>query len=110
MFQQVIAIIIIIFLLIRLLIQRRANSVSRNEFILWLFFWLLALAVILSIKWIDKAVAGLGFSGSGIEVLLYLGIVILFYAIFRLRLRIEKIEKNITTIVREISQSNKHKS
>jgi hypothetical protein len=109
MFQQAIAIIIIVFLLIRLFVQKRRGLVPGGEFALWLIFWLLALAVILSIKWIDRVVAGLGFSGSGIEVLLYLGVVVLFYAIFRLRLKMEKIEKNITTIVREISKNNTKK-
>jgi hypothetical protein len=59
--------------------------------------------IVFSLKKIDQFVANLGFSSSGIDVLLYLTIVFLFYIIFRLRLRMEKIERNITTIVREVS-------
>ncbi len=43
----------------------------------------------------------------GIEVLLYLGIAVLFYFIFRLRLKLEKIEKNITKIIREMAIKDK---
>ena len=52
-------------------------------------------------------VANLGFSGSGIDILLYIGIVVLIYFIFKLRIRLEKIEREITKIVREISLNNK---
>jgi hypothetical protein len=59
--------------------------------------------VIILLKKIDQFVANLGFSSSGIDVILYLSIVFLFYIIFRLRLRMEKLERNITKIIREIA-------
>jgi len=107
MLQQVIAIIIILYFLVKLYIQKRNKKISKNEFLFWVVFWTLAVLAILSIKWIDKIVANLGFSGSGIEILLYLSVVILIYFVFKLRLRLEKIEKDITKIVREISFINK---
>ena len=109
MFQQTIALIIILFFLSRLLWQKRKKQINSGEFIFWLVFWISAAMAIISLKWIDKLVAGLGFSGSGIEVLFYIAVVILFYFIFRLRLKMEKMEKNITKIVREISLNIKNK-
>ncbi len=103
MFQQIIALIIIAFFLARLFWQKKKNKLSASEFIFWLIFWGLAAIAIIFLKWIDRLVAGLGFSGSGIEVLFYLGVVILFYLIFRLRIKLEKTERDITKIVREIS-------
>ncbi len=103
MFQQVIALIIIAFFVSRLFWQKRKKRVGANEFVFWLVFWILAALAIIFLKWIDALVAGLGFSGSGIEVLLYAGVVVLFYFIFRLRLRLEKIERDITKIVRNIA-------
>ncbi len=105
MFQQVIALIIIAFFLARLFWQKQKKQIAASDFIFWLIFWLLSAGAVIFLKWIDKLVADLGFSGSGIEVLLYLGVAILFYFIFRLRLRLEKIEQDITKIVREISLS-----
>jgi hypothetical protein len=103
MFQQIIALIIIAFFISRLFWQKQKKRINANEFVFWLIFWLLAALAIIFLKWIDKLVAGLGFSGSGIEVLLYAGVVVLFYFIFRLRLRLEKIERDITKIVRNIA-------
>ena len=106
MLQQVLALIIIIFFISRLFWQKKKGLLGINEFMFWLIFWVIAALAIVFIKWIDELVAGLGFTGSGIEVLLYLGVVILFYFIFRLRLRLEKIERNITEIVRSIANNN----
>ena len=107
MIQQLIALIIILFFLGRLFWQKKKNIISLNEFVFWLFFWIVSIVAILCIKTIDKLVAGLGFSSSGINVLFYLGTIILFYLFLRLRLRLEKIERNLTKIVREISLMNK---
>lgn len=103
MFQQILAIIIIVFFLARIFWQRKNNALSQSEFNFWLIFWFLALLAIIFLKKIDALVADLGFSGQGIDVLFYLAVIILFYFIFRLRLRMEKIEKNITKIVQEIA-------
>lgn len=107
MFQQILALVIIAFFLVRLFWQKQKKQIGANEFIFWLVFWSLVAILILSLKWIDKLVADLGFSGMGIEVLLYLGIAVLFYFIFRLRLKLEKIEKNITKIIREMAIKDK---
>jgi len=105
--QQIIALIIIAFFVSRLFWQRRKKRVSAGEFVFWLVFWSLAALAVLFLKWIDAFVAKLGFSGSGIEVLIYAGVVVLFYFIFRLRLRLEKIEKDISKITEEMAIRNK---
>lgn len=107
MLQQIIALIIIAFFLARLYWQKRKNHIGLNEFLFWLFFWLVSALLIIGLKFIDRLVAGLGFSGSGIQVLFYLSVAILFYLIFRVRLKMEKIEKDITTIVKNITLKNK---
>lgn len=103
MLQQTIALIIIAIFLIRLIWQKQKKQIPRNEFFFWFLFWLLAAGAIAGIKWIDKIVAKLGFSGSGIDILLYFGIIILFYLIFKIRIKQEKQNREITEIVRKIS-------
>ncbi|MFH1255600.1 MAG: DUF2304 family protein [bacterium] len=103
MLQQIIALIIIAFFLSRLCWQKRKNHIGMNEFLFWLAFWVLSAVLIIFLKFIDKLAAGLGFTGSGIEILLYSSVAVLFYFIFRLRLKLEKIEKDITKIVQNIA-------
>lgn len=107
MLQQIIALLVIVFFLSRLFWQKRKNQIALTEFIFWLVFWLLAMLAIIFIKTIDQLVAAVGFSSSGINILFYIGILILFYLVFRLRLRLEKMERDITKIIREVTINNK---
>ena len=106
MFQQIIALIVIVFFLIKLFRQRSQKKINASEFIFWFFFWSTAGIAIILLKWIDEAVAFFGFSAKGIDVLLYISVVVLFYFIFRLRLKIEKLDRDLTKMTRAISLKN----
>jgi hypothetical protein len=110
MFQSIIAIIIILGFLGRLIWQKKKAQINKNEFRFWLVFWLLALVVILGLKWLDQLVAGLGFSSSGIQVLLYAAVAVIFYFIGRLRLRLAKMERDISKIVEHFAIDSKDKN
>jgi hypothetical protein len=103
MLQQIIALIFIAIFIWRLFEQKRKKQIGNNEFILWLSFWLLGALAIKFIRSLDKLLINLGFSGSGINFLLYLAVISLFYFIFKLRLKLSKMEKNLTDLVREIT-------
>jgi len=103
MLQQVIALIFIAVFIWRLFEQKRKKQIGNNEFVLWLSFWTLGAIAIIFIRFIDKALVNLGFSGSGINFLLYLAVISLFYFVFKLRLKLSKLEKNLTDLVREIT-------
>ena len=107
MLQQIIAVVIILFFISKLNNQKRKKEISLNEFMLWLIFWLLALIAIVFIKQIDRFVHLLGFSGSGINFLIYLAVLALFYLVLRLRLTIAKLDKNLTEVVRIVTLNNK---
>jgi len=107
MFQQIIAIILILFFCFRLFQQKQKKEISENEFRLWFFFWLIAALAVIFIKQIDQLVNLLGFSSSGINFLIYLAVMALFYLVFRLRITIAKLDKNLTEITRKITLNDK---
>ncbi|MFH0840356.1 MAG: DUF2304 family protein [bacterium] len=107
MFQEIIALIIIAFFLTKLIWQKKNKQIQKSEFVFWLFFWIIATVIILLIKQIDQLVASLGFTGSGIDVAFYLGVALLFYLIFRVRLKLAKIDKQITNVVEKIALKEK---
>lgn len=107
MLQQVIAIIIILFFIFRLSEQKKKKDINNKELVLWLIFWLLAAVAIIFIKELDRLVAWFGFSGSGINFLIYLAVLTLFYLVFRLQLSLVKLDRNLTDIVRHLSLSDK---
>ncbi len=104
--QQIIGLIIIIYFLIRLYSQKKQKQINANEFYFWLIFWIIAGAAILLLKQIDLLVRNLGFTASGIDVLLYLAVVMLFYFVFRLRIRMARMEQDITKVVKEVAIRN----
>jgi len=103
MTQQIIALLFIILFVLRLYQQRKKKQINGNEFLFWLSFWSLGAIAIIFIKQLDALLAQLGFSSGGINFLLYLAVLSLFYFIFKLRLKINKLEKNLTDLVREIA-------
>lgn len=107
MLQQIIAIILISFFCFRLFQQKQKKEISRYEFKLWFFFWLIAALAVIFIKQIDQLVNLLGFSSSGINFLIYLAVMALFYLVFRLRITIAKLDKNLTEIARKITLNDK---
>jgi hypothetical protein len=101
--QRVTAFVIIIFMIIRLVSQKKERQVNSPEFAFWLLFWLSSGVAIIFIKHIDALVESLGFEAKGINVLLYVSVVLLFYLIFRLRIQLAKMESDITKVVRDIA-------
>lgn len=106
MLQKLLALVVIAFFLSKLLWQQRQRRLSWLEFSFWLVFWLLSAGAILMLSEIDHLVASLGFSGNGIEVLLYVGLAVCLYFIFRLRLRMEKMDRQLTQLVSLIARQH----
>lgn len=106
MAQLLVAAVIILFFLAKLFWQRRKGAVSTAEFIFWLVFWLASFALVLFLKQLDQLVASLGFSVSAIQVAVYLAIAVLFYFIFRVRLKLERLEENLTKINEAVTKNN----
>jgi len=106
--QQIIGLIVITYFLIRLYLQKKQKQINANEFYFWLVFWMIAALAVVFLKQIDLLVRNLGFSASGIDVLLYLAVVMLFYFIFRMRIRMANMEKDITKVVRAIATKEKN--
>lgn len=103
MLQQILALIVIAFFLARLFWQKQKQEIAAGEMVFWFIFWIGAALAVIFLKYIDQLVARLGFTGSGIQILLYVAIAILFYLLFRLRLRLAKMEQDLTKIVTAIA-------
>ncbi|MFA6131749.1 MAG: DUF2304 family protein [Patescibacteria group bacterium] len=107
MAQLLVAAVIILFFLAKLYWQKRKGAVSTSEFIFWFVFWVASLVLVAFLKQLDQLVASFGFSVSAIQVAVYLAIAVLFYLIFRVRIKLEKIEENLTKINEAVTKQNK---
>jgi len=80
----------------------KSNELTKKEFIWWLSFWVIVAIATLSPKTADLVAKFLGVErGSNLAV--YISIIALFYLFFRIMVKIDQIDRNITKIVREIA-------
>lgn len=105
MLIQVILIIIIVLIVVRSYFQAKHNKISWQEFSLWLVIWLVAALIVIYPR-LTSVLADFVGVGRGADLVIYISVVMLFYLIFRLLMRIENMEKDITKLVRELSFKN----
>lgn len=102
MLLQIILTFVILFFIWNIWAKRARQLLTTGESIGWTFFWMLACGVL----WVPESTSRLADIlgiGRGADVVLYFGMVILFYMVFRVYVRIEKIERDITKVVRKIA-------
>lgn len=103
MLIQILLSLFIVFALIKVVGRFRAKEVSLGALIFWCLFWLIVLIVVWQPRLSTELANRLGV-GRGTDLIMYVSVAALFYFIFRLTVRIEKMEKNITKIVKEIAK------
>lgn len=105
---QIILLVFFLFVWSGVLKKYRLDEIGLKELIIWSVFWLVAGVVVImpnSTSTIAKVVG----IGRGSDLVVYTSLVLLFYILFRILYRIEKIEKNITKITRELALKDSDK-
>lgn len=80
------------------------RDISVVEFIGWLLFWLLT-AVVVIFPDLASYVASIFGVGRGSDLVLYIGLVLAFYLIFRIYVRLEKYDRDLTVVVRNLARA-----
>lgn len=104
MIIQIIGTIIIIVILTQLVIRIVKDKASFIKILFWLFFWGGTLILIWLPKETLDSFGNIFGVGRGIDVLVYLSVIVLFYRNLSLNSKIEELNKKTTKIVREISK------
>lgn len=100
MLIQILATLFVIFALWRVIAKYRRSELKPTEFAMWLVFWLAVGVAFFTPESLTKIANLLGI-GRGADLVLYVAVVVVFYLMFRIFVRLEKMEKNITKIVRK---------
>ena len=86
----------------RAILRFKDKSISFREFLFWSLLWTGAAILTFSPQLSDVAAASFGI-GRGADIAFFLSIIILFYVIFRLYVKIDKLDRDITTVTIESS-------
>lgn len=99
---QVVVTLFVLFALSRVFLRFRDKQINAFELVFWSIIWAVV-TVVLYIPQVTKPVAEILDIGRGIDVAVYLSIVLMFYLVFRLYVKIDSMDRNVTKLVREIS-------
>ncbi len=99
---QVIVLLFIAFIVYKIFLRYREKAISSREFLFWGLLWLVA-ALIIVLPGTTSFLAGQLGIGRGVDLAVYVGLMLNLYLIFRLLVRVEKQEKNITDLVRSLA-------
>lgn len=101
-FLQIMAVGFALFALSRAFLRLRDREISIREFLMWGIIWLGVIIVAL-LPGTTIFFAELAGIGRGADLLLYISIILIFYLVFRLYVRFEHLEQDLTKLVREIA-------
>jgi len=99
---QAIVTLFIIFALSRAIFRFKDKQINTLELVFWCLLWI-AVGVVLFMPQLTNPIARLLNVGRGIDVPVYLSIVLLFYLVFRLYVNLDAQNQNITKLVREVA-------
>jgi small membrane protein len=104
---QILLIVFFMFALVKVASRWRAGYLSTGGFIGWSLFWVASAIVVLSPDstfYLAKLVG----VGRGADLVVYAALVIIFFIIFKLMIKIEMLNKDITKLTRKIALAEKN--
>jgi hypothetical protein len=91
-----------VFAIERTVRQYRQGRLPRVLFAFWILFWFVA-AVVAVLPQTTQFAADIAGVGRGADLVIYLSLIALFYLAFRLYVKIEESERQITRLVRKLA-------
>ncbi len=104
--MTIISIIIFIFCLFalsRVILRSRDNSISFRESLFWVILWTIIIIITAFPQSTDKISKILGV-GRGVDASFFIAIITLFYVVFKLYIKIDSLDKNITKLNTEVTK------
>ncbi|MEK7212879.1 MAG: DUF2304 domain-containing protein [Patescibacteria group bacterium] len=103
---QLLLLLIFAAALIKVFGQAKRQEISAGTAMLWTVFWLLAGYIVVRPNDTFYLAKALGV-GRGADAVVYLALALIFFMLFRLTIKVEKINRDITKVVRKESLDEK---
>lgn len=108
-YTQLLFTLFILFALSRAVLRFRESKISFLGLLGWTFLWLWV-GIIIWIPGVTTHIAKILGIGRGADLIIYGSIITLFYLIFRIYVKLEDIERQITQLARKFALQNISKS
>lgn len=105
---QILVLLFVLFAWSRAFLRMREKNIGIGEFSFWSLIWIIV-SIVTLFPGLMSILSGLVGIGRGMDLAVYAGIVLLFYLMFRLYVRVDTQSKEVTKLVREIAIHNSKK-
>ncbi|MBI1970898.1 DUF2304 family protein [Candidatus Woesearchaeota archaeon] len=99
---QIIIVVFVLFALSRVILRLRDKQISIAEFLFWTAVWI-GVLVVLFVPGVMTMIALRAGVSRGVDIAIYVGITLLFYLVFRLYVKLDAVDQNVTKLVRIIA-------
>jgi len=106
---QIIFIVFLILTLFRLLKKLKSRQISHGLFVVWFILWLV-MGIVIVFPFLMSRLAEIAGIGRGVDLAIYVAVIILLYTQFKLYHRLEEQDKKISHLVRKIAINNPQKN
>jgi small membrane protein len=104
MYIQIITTIIVLFLISRVGTRFKKKEINFKEAVAWGVLWFAVGIVVLYPNLADDIASRVGLqTATGIDLVVYIAVGVVFYLVFRILVRIERIERDITKVIRHVA-------
>lgn len=79
-----------------------SGSLDRRKLLWWTVFWLIA-AVVILLPQTTTLLANLLGVGRGADLVLYFSVVLLFYGVFAISRKVDRLDRHLTELVRQVA-------
>ena len=102
---QLLFILFSLFAIISVIKRKREGLLGPKGMIFWIGFWLLAVILVLWPNSTGVVANYLGI-GRGADLVFYVSLVVIFYLVFKLNVKLESLGRDVTKVVRAKSLEN----
>lgn len=105
---QILLVLVFLLAMAKVITRFKTGDLKTKDMLLWMFFWIIAIVVALlpdSTFYIARLVG----VGRGVDLVVYISIIAIFFLVFRLMLKYESLNKDITKLARKLALSESQK-
>ena len=105
MILKVLVIIFALWVFLRLIANYQEKKIDTFNFVVWMLVWIVVVVVVNYPVWTDKVAHLLGVR-RGTDIAFFVAFLLLFYLTFRLYVKINAVESDLTEVVKHIALIN----
>ncbi|MFH1111512.1 MAG: DUF2304 family protein [Patescibacteria group bacterium] len=103
---QILILLFALFMWWRIYLRFKSNELTLREFVEWFILWF-AVALLTIVPDTSSYLASILGVGRGVDLIVYLALLVIFYLNFRIFMRLEKNERQLAKVVRVIALKEK---